>query len=87
MGPLAAARMAGAAVVAAWLASLLWLPLFGWPALIGSTLASAHALWLRRKLEVYRREKPPPGRIDGLIIAGLTYMVWFVAVPLVAVLG
>lgn len=86
-GPMPAARMAGLAAIAAWLASLLWLPLLGWPALIGSALAGAHAIWLLRKLEAYRRSRPKPGRIDGLIIAGLTYMIWFVAVPLVALAG
>lgn len=86
-GPLPAARFAQVTALAALLGSLAWLPLLGWPALIGLPLAGAHAVWLMRKLEAYRQRSPALGRIDGLIVAALTYMIWFVALPLVAVLG
>ena len=33
-------------------------------------------------LERYLRRRPEPRRIDGLMAVALTYVVWFVAIPL-----
>lgn len=50
-------------------------------------LAVPHALWLGWLL--YRRieSAAPPGRIDGLMAASLTYILWFGLVPVVQLAG
>jgi 1,4-dihydroxy-2-naphthoate polyprenyltransferase len=52
-----------------------------------SYLAVPHALWLAWLL--YRRieSAAPPGRIDGLMAASLTYILWFGLVPVVRLAG
>lgn len=41
-----------------------------------------HALWLSSRLVARRESAQPPGRIDALMIASLTYVLWFALVPL-----
>jgi 1,4-dihydroxy-2-naphthoate octaprenyltransferase len=48
--------------------------------------AIPHAMWLSSKLRRYLDSHSPPGRIDGLLITALTFMLWFCIVPLVVLL-
>lgn len=76
---IATALGAGAAGVAWWL--------LGWdgglygPAIL---LAALHAGWLVWRLHRYRRERRPPGRIDGLMVLALSLILWFGVLPLLA---
>jgi hypothetical protein len=41
-----------------------------------------HAAWVARGLLKCIRDHDPPHRIDGLMIAALSYILWFGVVPL-----
>ena len=82
----------GAAILAGTIAlSAAVLPLFmdhlarGWMWWVAIP-AIPHAAWLCRRLRTYLRAGTPPGRIDALLILALTFMIWFAAVPLAAIL-
>ncbi len=86
-GALAAARAAqwsalaaalGAAAVAAAMG-----PLYG----RAGALIGVHCLVLWWMLQRYRHHGAPVGRIDGLMVASLTYLFWFALLPLVAYAG
>lgn len=40
-----------------------------------------HALWLSWLIRQYLHQDPVPGRIDGLMVAALTYLIWFAGIP------
>jgi 1,4-dihydroxy-2-naphthoate octaprenyltransferase len=83
-GPRAAARIAeGSAALAAALA--IWADVTG--ALNGAfggitVFVLAHATVLTVLLERYVGRRSAPGRIDGLMVASLLYITWFVVFPL-----
>lgn len=49
--------------------------------------ALVHAAFLLWLIERYHRRHAPDGRIDGLIIAALVFMLWFILLPLLRVLS
>ena len=84
LGPRAAVRLAQVATVAAAGLAIALLP-----SLIASDLLPAivlliapHALAQVVVLERYLRRRSEPRRIDGLMAMSLTYILWFVAMPL-----
>lgn len=84
LGSRGAVRIAqGTAVTATLAAGLLCLiapaaQVFLW---LG-VLSLPHACWLVWRLERYLHSGRPPGRIDGLMALALSYILWFVVVPL-----
>ncbi len=83
-GPRIAVRVAQAATAVAALAAAALLPdLIGTdtlPAIL--PLIFPYAVAQVVVLERYLRRRPEPRRIDGLMAMSLTYVVWFVAIPL-----
>ncbi|MEO6023054.1 MAG: NAD(P)H-dependent oxidoreductase [Burkholderiales bacterium] len=73
---LAAAAAAG--LVSAWQALGLVGDIYG--ALIFAVLP--HAAWLLWRLNRFLHQPPPPGRIDGLMVLSITFILWFGVVPL-----
>jgi 1,4-dihydroxy-2-naphthoate polyprenyltransferase len=49
--------------------------------------AVPHAALLVSRLQRYREARPSPGRIDGLMALSLSYILWFVLAPLLALLA
>jgi len=45
--------------------------------------ALPHAAWLILKLASYIKSPEPPKRIDTIMIAALTYLIWYAVVPLI----
>jgi putative NADPH-quinone reductase/1,4-dihydroxy-2-naphthoate octaprenyltransferase len=88
LGPRIAVRLAQATTVAAAVMAVALLP-----RLIGSdTLAAIvllivpYAMLQVVMLERYLRQRNEPRRIDGLMAMSLTYILWFVAIPLWALI-
>lgn len=83
-GPAAAVVIAEAATLAAALAAILVLPaLLGQGILVATLLLVVpYAMFQLVRLERYRRRALAPRRIDGLMAVALTYILWFVALPL-----
>lgn len=76
---LAAQVQAGLALAAALAVSLLLGPVYGsW----GLALVALHATGLAVLLQRYRRTGAPVTRIDGLLVTALTFLFWFVLLPL-----
>lgn len=77
--------VAMALTAAAALAAVLW-HITG---LAGGAYAGAgyfvvpHALWLLGKLRYHRRHMREPARINALMVAALTYILWFVVIPFI----
>jgi len=46
-------------------------------------MAIPHGVWLAWLLVRRMKSGKPPGRIDGLMVASLTFLLWFGLVPLV----
>jgi putative NADPH-quinone reductase/1,4-dihydroxy-2-naphthoate octaprenyltransferase len=88
LGPRTAVRMAQATTaVAAVLAAALLPRLVGIEALAAILLLIVpYAILQIVVLERYLRRHCEPGRIDGLMAMSLTYVVWFVAIPLWALI-
>lgn len=91
-GQATALRIAAGTALAAGVAGLV-LHLLGqeagmMPGLYGpaAALAALHGVWLATRLEHYRRARRPPGRVDGLMVLALTFNLWFVVMPLTALL-
>jgi putative NADPH-quinone reductase/1,4-dihydroxy-2-naphthoate octaprenyltransferase len=75
-----AAVAAIAAAVAAGAASVWWPGLYGWWGLA----MVPHAALLGALVTRYRRAGAPAGRVDGLLVCALSYLLWFVVLPLLA---
>jgi len=84
LGPRTAVRLAQATTAAAAVTAVVLLPeLIGSHALTAILLLIVpHAVVQVVVLERYLRRRPEPGRIDGLMAMALTYIVWFVGIPL-----
>ena len=84
LGPSGAVRIAqGATLVAALMAVRWQYAALAMGAFAGiSLVVLPHAAVQTLLLEQYRRSRRAPGRIDGLMMLSLFYIVWFVAVPL-----
>lgn len=85
LGERAALAIALAATVAAALVAILWESLGMLDGLFGGlgTLSAAHGVFIAALLGQRLVEGVRPGRLDGLMVATLSYIVWFVGVPLV----
>lgn len=83
-------KAATMALVATWLAvGTVWV--YNWNSVLRNAFlfldwfALAHAILLSWYIIKYLRSQSPPRRIDGLIIAALTYLIWFALIPLLNV--
>jgi 4-hydroxybenzoate polyprenyltransferase len=74
----AALVQTAAAAVAAGAVSLLLGPVYGF----GGLIILAHGALLIAMVQRYRHAGAPTERIDGLMIAALTYLAWFTLLPL-----
>jgi len=87
-GAARAAAVAGGTAVLAALLAVCWLALgvvpeaYGWPVL----LSVPHALGLVWLLYTRFDPEKAPCRVDGLMVASLSYVLWFGVVPLLTVL-
>lgn len=77
-----AAGMTVAAALAAGLVSLAWGGVYGWWGLA----IVPHALLVVALIARYRRAGAPAGRIDAPLVSALSYLVWFVLLPLLMLL-
>lgn len=87
IGRRAAAIVAGTCAVVAALLPICLIgvaPTWHWWCAVPAT---AHAVWLCSRLRRYVQSGCPPGRIDGLLIIALTFMLWFCVLPLIALLA
>jgi 1,4-dihydroxy-2-naphthoate octaprenyltransferase len=86
LGPRGAIRVAQGATVLAVLTLFAWggRVAAGWPLAAVALVILAHAARLVVRLERQLRRERLTGRIDGLMALSLTYVLWFVTVPLVA---
>jgi 4-hydroxybenzoate polyprenyltransferase len=84
LGPRVAVRIAQAATVVAAATALALLPhLIGTGTLAATALLIVpYAMLQVVVLERYLARRVEPGRIDGLMAMALTYILWFVAIPL-----
>jgi len=83
LGREGALRLSMALVLAAALAGLIFN--LTWPAAFAGIawIVLPHAALLTWRLGQYYRRGAPGGRIDGLMVNGLTYILWFGLVPLI----
>lgn len=88
VGPKIAAQLALFFTVAAVGTTLIYAWLNILPAILNNMLffVVPHACWLGWMLTRYFSKPPSAGRIDALIIAALTFLVWFAIVPLINLL-
>ena len=79
-----AARLAAAFTVLAALAGVLWKAIEVVPGAYGNAIYGAvlHAVLLLVLLYKYTQKPEPPAVINGLMIASLTYLIWFILIPL-----